>query len=472
VKIRSHFLFLLVLLLVASTAYLHRVPGLFGDEGSEGDNVYSLLATKNIVVVGERSYVGPLIDYVRTPFVLLLGYQALSLRAVMLLFSLATFCLAFVVLRRLFGDRAAPVAAAMLFFSPTYLLYQRLGWAITLFPFFAFLLLYFLTDARMKLAYRSALAGLAAGLGLHNYILFLPTIAAITVPAFCWALFGRVAAWGDKRAWRERLRSLGTWWLALLGFWAGFGTQFAVLQLFAEDQGNPAEVLSLFGERAAALPDVLPLVLSGSTYVMRYTGQEFSALARYGVTFTLLLFVAVAMFFSPRRRMVWLSAAGLVLQLFFLTLIVDRFTLRYLVVFVLGVWMLAGVGLSVLTRGWRWAAPATALVLLLWTGTSTLLPYLRTGGSSERFSLGANTDTAVDFVDTRALVACVHDVGPVWSDNPHIYNRLLFLGRGDERIQLPPNKYEAHWLVDYRLPGQEPGVICEDLAHFRLTKRK
>jgi hypothetical protein len=482
---------LFLLFLVANTAYLHRVPGLFGDEASEGDNVYGLLHAERIVVVGERSYIGPLIDYVRAPFVLLLGYDALALRLVMLAVSIATFWLAAAVFRRLWGRQAVLMAIAMMFFSPTYLLYQRLGWAITLFPFFALLLLYFLTDQRIFLPYRSALAGLAAGLGLQSYVVFLPTLVGVVVSCVSLRLALSFRQAQEKLTQSHStplavlwftlsgaLRRGAEWWLALLGFWAGFGTQFAVIQLLPQDQGNPAEVLSLIWERMAALPAVLPLVLSGSSYAARYTGAEFSGRLVGGVTLILLVLAGAAAVLLPRRRMVWLVGTGLILQLLVLTAMVDRFTLRYLVVFVLGVWMLAGVGLDTLTRRWRtpYASVAVALVLLLWTGGTVLRPYLTTGGSTGRFSLGNRTDTSAHFAATEPLYDCLSGSGTVFSDDPHILNSLVYTSRGRTDIEVPASKYEADWLVEFILPGERSRVakdqICPQLKHFRVVKRK
>ncbi|MFH1354154.1 MAG: hypothetical protein ABIH36_02605 [bacterium] len=462
---------LFVLLAVANAAYLHRVPGLFGDEAGEGENVYELRMAKRFVVMGERSYIGPLVDYARLPFVLVFGYSALALRVLMWLVSAATFVLAAVVFRRLFGESAYLWALAAMFFSPAYLLYQRLGWAITLFPFFALLLLFFLTDKRVCVPYRSALVGLAAGLGLHNYIVFLPAIAGIIGP---WLI----------TFWR-RPKELLKHWLVLLGFWAGFGTQFAVLQLISEDQGVPREVIGGFWGRVADLPGLLPLVLSGSSYVARYTGNEFSGLTARFITLGLAVLVAVALGSKRYRRISFLWLLGLIIQLLALTFIIDRFTLRYFVLFVLGVWTLAGVGLgvvaqSLLTRRAKWlnvGLPIVLTVLLMaWTVQTTLVPYLKTDGSTGRFSLGNRTDTSAHFAATVQLYECLDGVGPVYSDDPHILNALIYTSHGRELLSVPVSKYEAHWLVDYVLPGEEKKVtkdqICLELEHFRVIKRK
>lgn len=79
------------LFLIAQLAYLHRVPGLLGDEASEGENVYQLLQSDKLPIIGERSYIGVLTDYVRVPFVAVLGYSTLALRIPMLIASIVCF---------------------------------------------------------------------------------------------------------------------------------------------------------------------------------------------------------------------------------------------------------------------------------------------------------------------------------------------------------------------------------------------
>lgn len=85
---------LFIFFLIAHAAWLHRVPGLIGDEASEGENVYQILQSHTLVLQGERSYIGPLIDYLRVPFIFVFGYTALGLRAAVLVFALATYWLA------------------------------------------------------------------------------------------------------------------------------------------------------------------------------------------------------------------------------------------------------------------------------------------------------------------------------------------------------------------------------------------
>lgn len=461
---------LFVLLLIGSTAYLHRVPGLFGDEASEGQNVYELLHIKPLTVQGERSYIGPLVDYARVPFVAAFGYTALSLRLLMLVVSLITFALAATVFRRLFGTYASYWALAFVFFCPTYLLKQRLGWAITLFPFFAMLTLFFATGTAR---HKKILTGLAAGLGLHNYLAFLPTLAGIGTGL----LLSVRPAQLRQRAYR---RDVFQWWLGLLAFWAAFGTQFAVMQLWQEDQGNPAEVISQIGRRLEGLPSLLPMILSGSSYVARYTGTEFSPQFSWYATILLALLALVPLVWSTYKKNSWRWAAGLAAHLTLLLVMIDRFTLRYFVVFVLGIWALAGLGAAALLtklpsrwhRYFTYLPVATAVLLLLWTNHVALQPYLKTGGSTAEFSLGNRTDTAAHFADSRPLLDCVRDGEPVFSKDAHLYNMLLYLNHEYPDLVVPEDTHEAHWLVEFRKPGKPPGQKCPELEHYRVVKRK
>lgn len=187
---------LFILLAIANIAYLDTVPGLMGDEASEGENVYEKIIAlttpdgegdQTVLVQGERSYIGPFIDYVRIPFIALFGYTPLALRIPMTLASLAAFIVAISLGTRFFNRTTAHIIAATVFFSPIYFSQQRLGWAITLFPLFALLIIWLLTS---RLKHKALLTGLVAGLALHNHILFLPTLIAILITAALYWLVG------------------------------------------------------------------------------------------------------------------------------------------------------------------------------------------------------------------------------------------------------------------------------------------
>ena len=328
---------------VVNLAYLHRVPGLMGDEGSEGENVYQLLRSEKIVVQGERSYIGPLIDYLRVPFIATFGYTPLGLRLTIVLISCGTFWLAAGVLKRLFGETPAVFALALGFFSPIYLTQERLGWAITLMPFFFFLTLYFLTHTFRHTQTKALLAGLAAGLGLSNYILFFPTLAAIVA---AWLLY--VLMQSMKKGVKWLGLSVVEAWPSLIGFWAGFATQFVILLLFREDQGDLPAVAQLFSSRLADLPQLMPLLVSGSSYVASYTGIEFSQQSIWVITAGIIILGLIAPIFSRQRKIALLWLLGMAFHLTVLTYMIDRFTLRYFILFVFAAWILAGVGLGTL----------------------------------------------------------------------------------------------------------------------------
>ncbi len=466
------------LFFIANAAYLHRVPGLMGDEASEGENVYLLLDAKQLVITGERSYIGPLIDYIRVPFVLLLGYSAWPLRLLVFLFSLATFWLVVVTTRRLWGEDVGLVGAVALLFSPVYLLEQRMGWAITLFPFFVFLMLYLLTLPGGSLGKRHAslLAGLAAGLGLHNHVLFLPTLVAV------------MAGWLLAMVGKRRFREIWSFWPAAVGFMAGFGTQLAVMLLNRSDFQDSLQAVDLYGDRIRDLPALLPMVVSSSSYVARYTGAEFTPSTFMWVTAVVTGLVVLALILPKRRGMSWVWLASLAVLLFVLLYMVFQFSLRYFVTFVLGVWLLAGIGLgSVLVRLFRKQALllsasvsiGLAVLLLVWVSVTTLVPYLRTGGSTGEFSLGNRNDSAAALVDTRPLIECLRGAGPVYAENIHIYNRLRYLGHNPnydlEVIDTNESKKRAEWIVSYRPESEDQRDVgfekCPDLKHWRVVAR-
>lgn len=447
--------------IVASAAYLHRVPGLLGDEGSEGENVYELLRADQVVIEGERSYIGPLIDYVRVPFIKVFGYTPLALRMPMLLAAGATFWLAASVLKKLFGKTPALFALGLGFLNPIYLTQTRLGWAITLIPLFAFLILFLLIS---QFRQRALLAGLVAGIGLSNHILFLPTLLGI--------VFVGIAA---------AKRNVFTYWPALVGFIAGFAMQFVILLLQRDDQGDVGAVAKTFFERVHDVPQLLPHVLSGSSYIASYTGVGFSAMWQWMVSITIIVLVLVTLFFGQRKKVAWFWFFGLIIQTVVLLYMIDRFSLRYFIAPVMGCWLLAGIGLGVLLdhfvhlRSVQRLGPVIfGLGLVAWSAFAVLLPFLKTGGSTTDFSLGNRTDSAAALVDTRPLVACLRGAGPVFSENVHIWNRLQFLSHGYSDLEVLPEdqKKSAKYLVEYRdVKSPEAGNFCSELRHFRVVAK-
>lgn len=461
-----------VFFLIANTAYLHRVPGLLGDEGSEGENVYQLLHGESLPIVGERSYIGPLIDYVRVPYVFLFGYTPLALRMLMLTASIFIFFLARSVLVKLFGEDIGMIALVVFLFSPIFLLQQRIGWAITLNVFFLWLLLYaLLSDWK----YKWLLSGLIAGVGLSNDIIFLPTLVLVCICTVCIYIFsGNI---------RKKLTTLALHsWLILVGFVAGFGTQLAVLTLLQDDQGNRSEVVAGFGSRLGDFLPSLPVYISGSSYVARYTGTEFSPLAISAISLILCIVACIGLFHKKRKYIVGF-VAGLAIHSYLLLYMVDRFTLRYFALLSMIVWLLAGLGLGVFferilpKKALRAIPVAVALLLMIWTAYTTLIPFLRTGGSLKEFSLGNRNDKASAFVDIRPLLDCVRGKGVLYGASQDIFDRLQYLARGDNGIVIVDgdHKAEAAWTISYKKIGndfeRDDSSLCPDIPFFRVVAR-
>lgn len=458
---------LFVLFVLVNIAFLNRMPGLMGDEASEGENVYQVLNSHPLTVMGERSYIGPLIDYVRVPFFWMFGYNVLAVRVPMLAASVLLFVLAVIVLRRLFGRDAARLGLAAAMFSPVYLTYQRLGWAITLLPLFAVLVLWLIGLKDFK--WRPLLIGLALGLGLHTHILFLPVAVTIVTLGLLSLL--------------PHPKRLAQYWTVLVGLWAGFGTQAAVLLMFKEDQGEPLEVAQSFWQRLADLPHALPLYLSGASFMAAYTGRELSYLTALVVSLIIGALIIVGLVFSTRRKQILVALGGGIIMMAVLLVMIDRYSLRYFVVITLLAWVLAGVGLAALlqkillpARLLSGAALGLAAALCLFFTLFVMVPFLQTGGSTANFSLGQRTDSASALVDVRPLISCLRGAGYVTSENVHIYNRLLFLShRYDDLKIIDPEKKSAKvkWQVNYRTDTTipSPQELCPSLSHFIVTPK-
>ena len=486
---------LLLLFVIINTAYLHRVPGLMGDEASEGANVCEKLeiltgdATKaraGELLQGERSYIGPAIDYGRLPFIWLFGATPLALRLPMLLAAGVTFWLSASVFRRLFGADTALLILAVVFFSPMYLTMHRLGWAITLQFFFAVLIIWLLTNA---MRWRYFLAGAAAGLGLHNHILFLPTLTGILVALSGTSLWPMLSRKTLPR-WPAFKRALIAAVSLLVGLALVFSTQYVALRADTSDQGDPAAVAELVGERTTAFFAAAPLYLSGSSYIARYTGQELTSQWRLAVTTMLFVLCLIALAWAKQRRSVWLWALGLAVHLALLLTMIDRFTLRYFTVFSLGAWVLAAVGLATLLpvvnipmlrnigteRVTGFVAVGLALVLSMFFAVSVLLPFLQTGGSTNDFSLGNRTNSAADLADTRPLITCLRGQGTVSSENVHIWNRLQYVSHHYPDVQVLPEQQlaEADFTAHYRdgkTDVDPTAELCLDLPHFIVERQ-
>lgn len=455
---------LFFLFLIASAAYLHRIPGLLGDEASEGENVYEILSGEKLPILGERSYIGVLTDYLRMPFIVTLGYSLFALRLPFFLVSIGTFFLARRLLYIHFGEYAGSIALVFVLFSPVYLSYQRLGWAITFFPFFALLLW---TACESSWKHKWIFIGLIAGIALQTHLLFLPTLVAICSTALG-LLFVRRGIW-------EGIRELLHIWKALIGFWAGFALQFGILLLMKEDQGDPGKTTQLFSERMADLLHSLPVYISGSSFIAQYTGDELSYALMLGLSVFLLVGAAIALLLV-RKPITYAIAVFLCVHTFMLMYMVDRYSLRYFVVLSLGVWLFSGIGWGALLQRFsflRQVLPiGIAAVLMMWMSVVLLIPFLRTGGSGEEFSLGNRQTSANAFLDERPLISCLRGMGVVRGEREPIQNILMLYSHrySDLRVADETHRGTAHVAVLYAKPGVEEDTLCPGSPGFRVVQ--
>jgi hypothetical protein len=476
---QSKWVWLLFMLFVAvNLAYLGSVPGLMGDEGSEGENVYQVQQAGNLVLIGERSYIGPLIDYLRVPFVLMFGYNALALRAVMFLFSIILFWLAVGLASKAGEEYGGMIAVATSLFSPIYILYQRLGWAITLIPFF---ILWIIAIVASRSRFKWWWVGIASGLGLSNHIIFAGAAAGMAAGM---AVIGAARIREGKLSAKKFV--LGAI-MVCVGGTLGFGSQALVLMKMKEDQGDPTMVARVAEERWRALPQLMPMVVSGSSYMAAYTGEELKHRDALLITSIVMILAGAAWLINWRKPITWAWVLGMGVQLIVLMLMIDRFTLRYFVPLVLSLWAMAGWGwwsmIGPRFKDNQWSqrmAFIIAAVLAGWIVWQVGWPYQKTGGSSNEFSIGNRNNKAIDLVRTNELENCVTGVGVIYAEDVHIRNRLIYLSRGDRGFSVASEEDPtlAEYWVSYRMTPEgkcEDQTVpqeCQEMKYFCMTEKK
>ncbi|MDO8512109.1 MAG: glycosyltransferase family 39 protein [bacterium] len=461
-------LFIFGLFLVTNSAYLSSVPGLLGDEGDEGHNVQELLNKTKPAIQGERSYIGVWIDYLRIPFVFVFGHNTLSLRIIALLFSIAFFWLAYDVLLKIFGEIPGLFGLIALAFSPIYWSEMRIGWAITLLPFFAILTIYLF---RKKTDWSPLLAGISAGFGLSTHILFLPVLTAIL------CVFGIIKLVPNFSL--QKIKQLfAKTFVFLIGFWAIFCVQFVNLLINNLDQGNIEKTAGLFSTRLSELFSIAPRFLSGSLFIAQYTARTFNDSMALLITIILLLLIIFGFIFSKHKFAMAGWLIGLSISYLVLVYMIEYYAIRYFIIITLGTWLMAGIGLGEIIGRLRKKisysfAVILSVVLIITNLSLIIIPFLATSGSNDTFPIIGTSrfEYASGRVATAPLIGCISSLDQIFSNNVHIRNRLYYLADGNPQIRVAKRKQDVRWLISYRMPNDKilPNEVCPYLKNFRVT---
>jgi len=464
-------LFIFGLFVISNSAYLSSVPGLLGDEGDEGHNVYELLNKTKPAIQGERSYIGVWIDYLRIPFVFVFGYNIFSLRVIVFLFSITFFWFAYDVLLKIFGEIPGLFGLVTIAFSPIFWSEMRIGWAITLLPFFAILTIYLL---RKKSYWSPLLAGLSAGFGLSTHLLFLPVLMAILgVLGVNWIIqvIHRFSFQQIKQFFADAT-------FFLIGFWSIFCVQFVNLLINNKDQGNIEKTASLFSTRLGELFSIAPRFLSGSLFIAQYTAKTFNDGAALIITIILLLLIICGFIFSRHKYAIAGWLIGFCASYVILIYMVEYYAIRYFIIITLGTWLMAGIGLGeIIGRLHKKIGYSLmiilSIVLIVANFSLIIFPFLTFGGSNDTFPIiGASRfEYASGRVATAPLINCVSSLDQIFSNNVHIRNRLYYLADGNPQIRNAERKQDVRWLISYRLPNDKitPDEVCPYLNNFRVT---
>lgn len=188
------------LYIVLSCSFL-RQPGLEYDEvlmSSAALNIdgsflaYSYKAADHIIPLMLMTYIGAIKAYIYKPIFMLLQPTALTVRLPVIIIGLIALVFTYLLVKDLFGNRVAFIAALLLATDPSYIFHVRADWGpVALMLLFKVGSLYFL--ARFAQTSRSgflAIGALFLGLGLYDKANFLWYLFALPLPA--------LMMWGEE----------------------------------------------------------------------------------------------------------------------------------------------------------------------------------------------------------------------------------------------------------------------------------
>lgn len=465
-------LFLFIVFLFSSLYSISTIPGLLGDEGDEGHNVQELLTGLKSPIQGERSYIGVWIDYLRIPFLFFFGHDTFSLRIPIVLFSCLLFWITYGLLKKHFGKNPAYYGLSMFAFSPIYWTEMRIGWAITLLPFFTALTIFFLQQQKK---WSPLLAGLAAGFGLSTHILFLPTL--VTIVLFAGILKTGKLLKNFKLPFFKRI--LFSIFSFFTGFWSIFSFQFLNLLVNTGDQGNIEKTSKLFMTRLDELFSIAPRFMSGSLFIAQYTSKTFRDNTSLIVTSILLFFIVCGFVFEKKRWHATVILLGSITSFIILVYMIEYYAIRYLASISLQFWLLAGIGIgSTVERfffrvKWiKFGAIFLSIILTVLNYYYIIFPFSATGGSNDTFPIIGESrfEYASGRVKTDDLVRCIKNLDQIFSNSVHIRNRLYYWADGDNNIRISKLKQEVRWLIEYRMPNDkiDPEEVCPYLLNFKV----
>lgn len=434
-------LMLFLLFLFVQTLKFTSVPGLVGDEGYEGLSVIDHIRDTKPFFMGRETYVAFWSDYFKLPFVLTLGANTLAMRLPMLIANILTFWLSYFALKRILTQSETLFVLTTSFFSPPFILYQRISWPINFLPFFLSLLLFIATRSFKG---KPLVTGFVAGLAVSTHATFIAPLFGITTVGLLTQ--------------KNNIKKLLGWWSALVGFLAGFGLQAAIMIQMNVERARVGQFSKII-DRIEIIYPTLFNYFSGIAYMGEYIGDYSHDAARIIILF-LLIFIFCALFLAPKNKIATHWTISIILSVVITIFIANYFRSRYFHVTTLMVWGLAGLGIHNITkllfkssRHIFLIPHLLAVILSIWIYIAVFNPYLKTGGTTKNFQdSGESWDKSGHFADIQPLADCIKNIGPVYSEEPKISNRLKFLREADQHIKVTDKRKKAVWFVDYRGP--------------------
>ena len=253
-------------------------PGLYCDEASNGYNSYSILLTGRdehgtfmpLYFKAFGEYKNPVFIYSAVPFIAALGLNVFSIRMVSAFYGALTVLALFFLCRKMFGEKTAFIASALLAISPWHLVFSRIAFEAITMPFFIVAGLYFLLRAKEHFGF-ALLSAACFSLAVYSY-----GIAYIFVPVFLAGFFA-VYLRAAKKSRKEHALFLIAFLLLASPLVSEYLTESEHIQAI-RSRGMASSIFSEafaleYAEKHSVSPETVSLALYPANYLSYYSPE-------------------------------------------------------------------------------------------------------------------------------------------------------------------------------------------------------
>ncbi|MBI2565043.1 glycosyltransferase family 39 protein [Candidatus Woesearchaeota archaeon] len=372
--------------------FLSSIPGFHVDEAILGQMSYNILNGEKFYFYGMNKYTGATIQYLRVPFMFLFGANIFGVRFVNVLFGVGTVYLAYLIFSSLFNSEYGLRAAWIFAVIPWHVIWSRIAWEITVFPFFILLILYFIL-CKNSWKYHF-FAWIICGIALFTHVIFI----AFLIPLALYVFF------------KQKKYSLCTLVVFLVMLYFFFvNTQ----------QALPANNLNFF-DYLIILPKLIISFFKhfdGSVLYLRTTGL----INLFVVPFVSLSFLGSFFYYKKNKHQTftWLMIASFLIITYFINTAALRYHLIPLTFTSLVLCYFFFYSKKIFFQ-------IFVILSISYVSINFYYTFYTTGGSNTMFELVNFNETSTHFISLTPMLECVNKLSPkqIIVPDDHLFKTL------------------------------------------------